>query len=66
MIILKLNNFHFVMTTFAAAFMHVTLRAPVAFRFIQAIRIIAIHAVMKVDQHPAGEGQVNDYCNRSY
>ena len=66
MIILQFNDLHFIMTTSAGTCMHVTFGTPVAFRFVQAIRIIAIHAVMKIHQHTAGEGEINDHCKRSY
>jgi len=66
MIILQFNNFHLIMAAPVAACMHVTFGTPVARYLVQAIRIIAIHAVMKIHQHAAGEGEVNDHCKRSY
>ena len=61
MIILQLNDLYFIMTASAGTCVHVTLGTPVAFRLVEAIRIIAIHAVMKIHQHPTGEGEINNY-----
>ena len=62
MIILQLNDLHFIMTASAGTRMHVTFGAPVARRFVKAVRIIAIHTVVKIHQHAAGEGEINNNC----
>jgi len=66
MIILQFNDLHFIMTTSAGIRMHVTFGAPIALRFVKAVRIIAIHAVVKIHQHTAGEGEINNDCKRCY
>lgn len=63
MIVLQLHDLYFIMTTSAIARMHVTFWTPIARCLIQAIGIIAIHAIMKIHQYAASEGQVNYHRN---
>jgi len=62
MITLQFNKLHLIMTTSTTARVHVTFRTPIARCLVQAIRIIAIHAVMKIHQHTRGEGEIDDHC----
>jgi len=60
-IVLQFNDLHFIMTTVSGTRMHVAFWTPVALCLIKAVGVIAIHAIVKIYQHPTGEGKIDSY-----